>query len=173
MQIRMRYIVVAIAIVLCAVMCAYVLISREGDETSVETAVVIRDTVVLHNTETKTVVRYVSHTDTAVFVCRDTVRDTVFITLPIAHKRYCDTLRGDSAEVRFAVDYHGWRAGIDSVRVSYEMHPRIVIQEKRRGFGQFVGVGVGVGAGIGMYGVQPIACPYVGVSVVYGFGYRF
>lgn len=170
MQIRTGYIAAFFAVVLCAVLCAYVCSVREDTNVA---AVVIRDTVVLRNTETKTVVRYVSHTDTAVFVYRDTVRDTVYISLPITHNTYKDTVRGDSAEVRLSVDYHGWRAGIDSVRVSYEMHPLTIVKEKRRGFGQFVGVGLGVGAGIGMHGAHPIATPVVGVHFVYGFGYRF
>lgn len=142
-------------------------------EQASEPAKVVRDTVVLRSTENKTVVRYVQRTDTAVLIQRDTITDTVFITLPVEHKTYCDTIKEDSAELRFRVDFHGWRAGVDSVRLDYEVRPLIIEIEKRRGFGQFVGMGVGIGGGVGVCGVQPILTPTIGVHFVYGFGYHF
>lgn len=136
-------------------------------------ATVVRDTVVLRNTEEKTVVRNVYHTDTAVFVLRDTIKDTIFVRVPIEEKRYTDTIRTDSATICVGVDYHGWRSGIDSVRVDYEIKPLVVRQVERRGFGQFVGIGAGVGVGVGTYKNELIAMPTVGVHIVYGFCYHF
>lgn len=135
----------------------------EIHDTIVRTAVDI-DTLYLDR------LRYVEVYDTAVIFEHDTVTDTIYMNIPIEHREYRDTFGTDSAKVAVNIKYHGFRAGIDTASYMLDVIPQVHI--KRNGWGQFVGVGVSAGYGIGM-GVTPRFEPFIGVSVVYGFGYHW
>ena len=130
------------------------------------------DTVIEHHTTT----RYLTRHDTCIIVHRDTLRDTLHIEIPIAHRQYTDTLiRTDTAQIAVDIRYSGYRARLDSVGISYTLRPIAQMQTKRSGWGQFVGIGVGVqyGLGVNPYNMQAAFQPSIGIGVVYGFGYHW
>ncbi|MBO4691064.1 MAG: hypothetical protein J5621_09365 [Paludibacteraceae bacterium] len=99
-------------------------------------------------------------------------KDSIAVDIPITAYEYKDTFATDTSSIALAVRYSGYNAKIDSVGLQYrfEVQPNVVHDKK--GWGQFVGVGVGVGYGLGCQ--QPLRFePYVGVHVVYGFGYHW
>lgn len=143
----------------------------------------IHDTVTLSDTVIRCheTVRRVKQIDTAVVVMRDTVRDTVYISLPIEERLYTGTVSDDSMRVNLQIAYHGYRAAIDTIRMTYDRiyttQPATSIRPSKSHdhWGQFVGVGISAGYGIGkeLIARDPIATPFVGVSLTYGWGYRW
>ena len=67
----------------------------------------------------------------------------------------------------------GWHAQIDGIdlKSQYTIQPRTI--EKKKGWGQFIGVGIGVGYGASVVGGRVYAAPEVGVHVTYGWGYHW
>ena len=132
-------------------------------------SITVRDTTYLAG---KTKVLHVR--DTVYLTKYDTIegRTDTTQTLIYATKQYTDTFATDTSRIELAVRYSGYNAHIDSVGLQYrfEVQPKVV--HDKRGFGQFVGIGVGVGYGLGCK--DPLRFePYVGVHVVYGFGYHW
>ena len=136
---------------------------------------VIHDTVTIEKEaiEDNTAVRSVEPYDTAVVLIHDTVQDTIYIEIPIEHKQYRDTINADSARIRLNILFHGYRAGIDHIGVSYDIRPVTRTEIRKKGWGQFVGVGIGAGYGVSAHGGNVYASPQVGINIVYGFGYHF
>lgn len=133
---------------------------------------VIHDTVCIYDTvriAAKTRLICTTHTDT--LIVRDT--DTIQVSLPLEHKEYRDTINADSARIRLNILFHGYRAGIDHIGVSYDIRPVTRTEIRKKGWGQFVGVGIGAGYGVSAHGGNVYASPQVGISVVYGFGYHW
>lgn len=138
--------------------------------------IIIRDSIAVHDTAYlagKT--KILSVRDTIYLTKTDTEYQTIDTTdvLVYATKEYCDTFATDTSSIELAVKYSGYNAKIDSIGLNYNfvVQPRIV--EKKKGWGQFVGIGVGVGYGASVIQNQVFAAPQIGVSVVYGFGYHW
>ena len=100
-------------------------------------------------------------------------KDSIAVEVPIMAYEYRDTFATDTSSIQLAVHFSGYNAKIDSTELNYNfvVQPRIV--EKKKGWGQFVGIGVGVGYGASVIQNQVFAAPQIGVSVVYGFGYHW
>lgn len=143
---------------------------------------VIHDTVCIHDTmriAAKTTTRYITRTDTVVktiTVLGDTV--TVPVEMPLEHKQYRDTFTTDSSRIELGVRFSGWHAQIDGIdlKSQYTIQPRTI--EKKKGWGQFIGVGIGVGYGASFVGngsgVTIVhAAPEIGVHITYGWGYHW
>lgn len=138
---------------------------------------VIHDTVCIHDTlriagKTRTI--YTTVTDT--LIVRNT--DTIHVTMPLEHKQYRDTFTTDSSRIELGVRFSGWHAQIDGIdlKSQYTIQPRTI--EKKKGWGQFIGVGIGVGYGASFVGngsgaTIVHAAPEIGVHITYGWGYHW
>ena len=154
---------------------------------------VIHDTVTVHDTayiakktKPKEVVRwdtvYVDSAKNAKTTTSKTTNDTTskttsddvnFALVPITQYEYRDTFTTDSSRIELGVQFSGYKAQIDGIdlRSQYTVQPRTI--EKKKGWGQFVGIGIGVGYGASVVGHTVYAAPEIGVHVVYGFGYTW
>ena len=89
---------------------------------------------------------------------------------------YRDTFQTDTSRIELGIRYEGYKAKIDGIDLQYrfESQPRII--EKKKGWGQFVGIGVGYGAsfvGNGSGATIVHAAPEIGVHITYGWGYHW
>lgn len=134
--------------------------------------IVIHDTVCLYDTvriAAKT--RLICTTRTDTLIVRDT--DTIQVSLPLEHKEYRDTFQTDTSRIELGIRYEGYKAKIDGIDLQYrfESQPRII--EKKKGWGQFVGIGIGVGYGASVVGQTVYVAPEIGVHITYGWGYHW
>lgn len=138
--------------------------------------------IVLTDTVTVTKERIVEKTKYVTQLRVDTIRDTIMINgkdtiinfpIPISQYTYEDTIRTDTTTSTIRIDYSGYKTQLDGVQYSYTYYPKIPVQKKKKGqFGQFVGLGVQVGYGLGIS--NPVKFePYVGVGIMYGWGYSW
>ena len=147
----------------------------------------IHDTVTVHDT-----LRIKEHTKPKEVVRRDTIwlpldtplgtsLDTgslIPVELPITRSEYRDTFMTDSSRIELGVRFSGWHAQIDgtNLKSQYTIQPRTI--EKKKGWGQFIGVGIGVGYGASFVGngsgaTIVHAAPEIGVHITYGWGYHW
>ena len=134
--------------------------------------IVIHDTVCLYDTvriAAKT--RLICTTRTDTLIVRDT--DTIQVSLPLEHKEYRDTFTTDSSRIELGVRFSGWHAQIDGIdlKSQYTIQPRTI--EKKKGWGQFLGLGIGLGYGAAVVNGSVYTGPEVGVHVTYGWGYHW
>lgn len=140
-----------------------------------EKGVVRKDITKLPKVEDEAVV---SHSDSA-----DLPADTskmVEVEVPIMAYEYRDTFQTDTSRIELGIRYEGYKAKIDGIDLNYrfETQPRI-IEKKKKGWGQFIGIGIGVGYGASFVGnpsgVGTIvhAAPEIGVHITYGLGYHW
>lgn len=139
--------------------------------------------VTIHDTTTVTVekikekekINRVVEYDTFLIVEKDTVRDTVYVSLPIEHKQYRDTFNTDTSRTILDIKYSGYKAQLDGLYVESHYKAKETIKVKHTGFGQFVGVGLqlGYGASINHIDKTFIPGPYIGVGISYGWCYKW
>lgn len=152
---------------------------------------VIHDTVTVHDT-----LRIKEHTKPKEVLRHDTIwlpdttskttssttkdttsKDTDFALVPITQHEYRDTFLTDSSRIELGVRFSGWHAQIDGIDLNsqYTIQPRTI--EKKKGWGQFIGIGVGVGYGASFagntFGVGTLLAPEIGVHITYGWGYHW
>lgn len=135
---------------------------------TIETERIIEKTKTLYKTVYDTIII----TDTAA----NGVRDTVKIEIPIEHKDYRDTISTDTTSLILDIKYSGFRSTIDGLEYKYTYQPTKPSQnQKKAGFGQFVGIGAyaGTGFGYGLSSRQMDFTPSVGVCLVYGIGWTW
>ena len=106
-------------------------------------------------------------------VCDGKVTDSIPVDIPITCYEYRDTFKTDSSRIELGVRFSGWHAQIDGIdlKSQYTIQPRTI--EKKKGWGQFIGVGIGVGYGASVVGQTVYAAPEVGVHITYGWGYHW
>lgn len=139
--------------------------------------------VTIHDTTTVTVekikekekIKRVVEYDTFLIVERDTVRDTIYVSLPIEYKQYRDTFNTDTSRTILDIKYSGYKSSLDAVYVQSSFTQKERVKVKHTGFGQFVGVGLQVGYGASINHIDKTfnPGPYIGVGVTYGWGYHF
>lgn len=98
--------------------------------------------------------------------------DSVKVEVPISHYSFCDTVGNDTMQTCVRIDFSGYRAKIDKAEYQQHLYIEPSVVEKKGGWSQFVGFGVQVGYGIGCANQMRFE-PYIGVGVVYGFGYHW
>ena len=139
--------------------------------------------VTIHDTTTVTVekikekekIKRVVEYDTSFIIERDTVRDTIYVSLPIEYKQYRDTFNTDTSNTILDIKYSGYKAQLDGLYVESHYKTRETVKIKHTGFSQFIGVGLQLGYGASINPInktfQP--SPYIGVGVTYGWGYHW
>lgn len=150
--------------------------------------VVIHDTIEVSNpsyieahSKTKYVIkrdtiwlpRPVSPFDSVDSLCDGRVIDSIPVDIPIMAYEYRDTFHTDTSRIELGIRYEGYKAkiyGID-LKSQYTMQPRTI--EKKKGWGQFIGIGIGVGYGASAVGKSVYAAPEIGVHITYGWGYHW
>lgn len=132
--------------------------------------IILRDTICTERLVEKT--KYVQ------ILRVDTIRDTITVAgkdtiigfeIPIQKYAYNDTIKTDSTTAIIGIDFSGYNAKLDEVRLDYTYKQKEPLKSKKKPvFGQSIAVGIQAGYGVGM---QPFrAEPYIGVGVTYGFG---
>lgn len=142
----------------------------------------IHDTVTIHDTayiakktKPKEIVRHDTlwlPLDTLLGDSLDT-GSLIPVDLPITRSEYRDTFTTDSSRIELGVRFSGWHAQIDGIdlKSQYTILPRTI--EKKKGWGQFIGVGIGVGYGASVVGQTVYAAPEIGLHITYGWGYHW
>lgn len=152
-----------VSCIIVSLICT-ILIVRSCNRAPVEPETIVqRDTLVLRDTITKKVFikQELYHFDTIV------VNDTIYIK--DEPKLYSDSSELYKLDIN-AVKLYNYTLDIYKSDTVYSVY-ETTVERKTKHFGQFVGVGVGVN-----YGLDPVQgkfVPTVGVSIVYGFGYRW
>ena len=106
----------------------------------------------------------------------DTFNDTIRIPILIESKTYLDTIRTDSSSTSIEVNYEGFMAQINSVKLEHRYYNKQTTITKARSPLSF-GLQLGVGAGYGQYidfknnstGQGLLIGPYVGFGIAYNF----
>lgn len=143
--------------------------------------IVLHDTISVHDTAYIT-----KHTKPREVIRHDTIwlpkvdsaenahttTDADFALVPITQSEYRDTFATDSTRAEVAVLFSGYNARIDSVGINYQATIQPLVERKKNGWGQFVGIGVGAGYGVA-FGSPIVAAPEIGIHIVYGFGYHW
>jgi hypothetical protein len=147
--------------------------------------IIQHDTIIRDSIQIKEKIKwkYATTYDTVIVVDKEIITDTITVTvqystniqLHIDHLQYTDTIKKDSSECRIQIDYSGYKPSLDNVLIDYSYTPKTIIQPKKNGWGQFVGVGIQIGYGPSINAKDGtfVTGPYIGVGVTYGFGYHF
>lgn len=106
-------------------------------------------------------------------LCDGRVTDSIPVDIPIMAYEYRDTFQTDTSRIELGIRYEGYKAKIDGIDLQYRFESQSRIIEKKKGWGQFIGVGVGIGYGASVIGRQVYAAPEVGLHITYGWGYRW
>lgn len=132
--------------------------------------IVIHDSIYISGQQAEAKTKYIYRTVHDTMIVTET--DTIAVSIPIDHKQYTDTFLTDTSSIMLDIKYSGYMAKIDGIGLDYRFEVEPVTVTKKKGWGQFVGVGIGAGYGLGIT-ANPHFEPYIGISVVYGFGYHW
>lgn len=139
--------------------------------------ITVHDTTIVTKDEIKEKekIKYITKFDTFKILETDTIRDTIYMSIPIEHKQYRDTFLTDTSRTILDIKYSGYKAELDALYVHSSFTQKERIKVKTSGFGQFVGAGLQLGYGASVNPVdktfQP--SPYIGVGITYGWGYHW
>ena len=164
-----------LAVIAVLIFC---IVHNEISSRNIEPQIItVHDTTIItkEQIKEKEKIKRVVEYDTFFIVEKDTVRDTVYVSLPVEHKQYRDTFTTDTSRTILDIKYSGYKAQLDGLYVESHYKAKETIKVKHTGFGQFVGVGlqVGYGASINYVNKTFQPSPYIGVGVVYGWGYHW
>lgn len=133
---------------------------------------IVRDSIQIQE---KVKWKYKTKYDTAIIIQKDTVKDTVYIQIPISHYQYRDTISTDSVGYSLGINYSGYKATLDTVWVNHWYTPKTIVKTKRNGWGQNIGIGIqaGYGALINARDGTFVTGPTLSIGISYSFGYHF
>lgn len=129
--------------------------------------IILRDTI---QTE-----RLVEKTKYVQILRVDTIRDTITVAgkdtiigfeIPIQKYAYKDTIKTDSTTAILGIDFSGYNAKLDEVRLDYTFKQK---EPSKKKWGQSIVIGIQAGYGVGI-STTPRFEPYIGVGITYGFG---
>lgn len=156
------------------------LLTRHFINSTINT-VSIHDTIFRDSIQIKEIVKWKYRTthDTIIehvpiVIDKDTIAlpvDTIHI--PIDHYEYSDSTVTDSSRIAWSMLYSGYQAKIDTFKLDYKFTPKLPLKEKKRGWGQYIGVGLQIGYGAGVLEQRVYMTPFIGVGITYGFGYAW
>lgn len=86
--------------------------------------IIKNDTIVVTKNDTifKERIKYVTTIDTTIIFQRDSIIDTIYVTLPDEHKEATFKKSQDSIDLEAKIHYHGYKAEIDTVEFAYQLH---------------------------------------------------
>lgn len=104
--------------------------------------------------------------------------DSIIVQVPMTAYEFRDTITTDTSRIELGIQFSGYKARIDGIdlKSQYTVQPRTI--EKKKGWGQFIGIGIGVGYGASFVGngsgaTIVHAAPEIGVHITYGWGYHW
>ena len=99
--------------------------------------------------------------------------DSIIVQVPMTAYEFRDTITTDTSRIELGIQFSGYKAKIDGIdlKSQYTVQPRTI--EKKKGWGQFIGVGIGVGYGASVVGQTVYAAPEIGLHITYGWGYHW
>ena len=163
------YTIISSALIL--VLCIFIF--KDCSSTPECIKIIKNDTIVVTKNDTifKERIKYITTIDTAIVFQYDSIIDTIYVTLPDEHKEVTFKKSQDSIDLEAKIQYHGYKAEIDSVEFAYKLH---YIQEmpkpKQKRFGIVYCVGPYIGYGINFNNGQYYFSPEVGIGVSIGIG---
>lgn len=133
--------------------------------------IIKNDTIIVTKNDTifKERIKYITTIDTAIIFQYDSIIDTIYVTLPDEHKEATFKKRQDSIDLEAKIQYHGYKAEIDSVEFVYQLNYEIP-KLKQKKFGIVYCLGPYIGYGINFNNGQYYFSPEVGVGVSFGIG---
>lgn len=137
--------------------------------------IVQKDTITISKDSIVEKIKWRTHYDT-IFVdtiIHDTdtfeIRDNLHI--PIDYKEASFKTSKDSIDIEAKIQYHGYKAEIDSVEFAYKLHyTQEIPKQKPKKIGIVWNIGIYTGYGINFNNGQYYFSPEVGVGVSIGFG---
>lgn len=166
---NLRYLSILLVILLF-ISLVFNLKSCKSSSTPVE--VITHDTITVSRDviKTKEVVNYVTTFDTIIEHRTDSIVDTVYITLPIEHKTFSDSICNDSVRINYGAKYSGFKSSLDSVWIDYTLYNRSALKSKKKWtktvcFGLVVDYGIGITPNGGV-----VYVPTIGVGGCIGIG---
>lgn len=123
-----------VALIICGLQFYY--IHNQSAPEVIE--IVKNDTIVVTKNDTifKERIKYVTTIDTAIIFQRDSIIDTIYVTLPDEHKEATFKKSQDSIDLEAKIHYHGYKAEIDTVEFAYQLHYTYEIpKQKPKKFG--------------------------------------
>lgn len=135
------------------------------DTIQIEKERIVEHTRPVYVTKYDTIVQHIERRDSIV----DTI--SVPVEIPITHYEYRDTIKNDSSTCNLLIKYSGYRTSIDTIGINYHLTREIPVNQRKRVFGQAVGIGVSAGYGLHYSNAAFIPGPYIGISVNYTIGY--
>lgn len=138
--------------------------------------IVKNDTIVVTKNDTifKERIKYVTTIDTAIIFQHDSIIDTIYVTLPDEHKEATFKKSQDSIDLEAKIQYHGYKAEIDSVEFAYQLHyTQEVPKPKQKKFGWCITFGPSLSYDITLDTQNKTWSngPSAGVSIVIGPSY--
>ena len=137
--------------------------------------IIKNDTIVVNKNDTifKERIKYVTTIDTTIVFQCDSIIDTIYVTLPDEHKEATFKKSQDSIDLEAKIQYHGFKAEIDSVEFAYKLHYTQEIPKqkpKKIGIVWFVGPTITGGVNFNANNKTFDYDPSVGISVGVGIG---
>ena len=165
------YTIISSALIL--VLCIFLFKDCSNSPEVIE--IIKNDTIVVNKNDTifKDRIKYVTTIDTAIVFQCDSIIDTIYVTLPDEHKEVTFKKSQDSIDLEAKIQYHGYKAEIDSVEFSYKLHYIYEIPKqkpKKIGIVWFVGPTVTGGVNFNANNKTFDYGPSVGISVGVGIG---
>ena len=163
------YTIISSALIL--VLCIFLFKDCSNSPEVIE--IIKNDTIVVNKNDTifKDRIKYVTTIDTAIVFQCDSIIDTIYVTLPDEHKEATFKKSQDSIDLEAKIQYHGYKAEIDSVEFAYKLHyTQELPKSKPKKIGLVLNIGPYIGYGINFNNGQYYFSPEVGVGVSIGIG---
>ena len=174
MKVALNYIIGIILLVSLILNCILVYKLKQPSAPEV-IEIVKNDTIVVTKNDTifKERIKYVTTIDTAIIFQHDSIIDTIYVTLPDEHKEATFKKSQDSIDLEAKIQYHGYKAEIDSVKFAYQLHYTQEVpkpKQKKIGFVWFIGPSASGGVNFNINNRTFDYGPSLGISIGVGVG---
>lgn len=150
-------------------------LKQQSDPAVIE--IVKNDTITITNDSIITQYKYRTHYDTVFTIIYvdsnslDTIKKEDTLQIPIDYKQASFKTSKDSIDLEAKIQYHGFKAEIDSVEFAYKLHyTQEVPKPKQKKIGLVWNIGLYAGYGINFNNGQYYLSPEVGVGGSIGLG---
>lgn len=155
-----------------------ILVYKQCNQNTPECIEIIKnDTLLIVKDSIITKYKYRTHYDTiftTVFIdtnSLDTIKKLDTLQIPIDYKQASFKTSKDSIDLEAKIQYHGYKAEIDSVEFAYQLHyTQEITKPKQKKIGLVWNIGPYVGYGINFNNGQYYFSPEVGIGGSIGIG---